>query len=93
MKVNVQNGKVSKGNLLLFYSFLLLASTVLQAQVKTYRQLPELSFSSIFQVEIRQGKTDWKPVFTYSLPVTERVLVTKNEHIAMFGFEPATGSV
>jgi len=73
--------------------FLLLASIVLQAQVKQYRQLPELSLSSSFQVEIRQGKSDWKPVFTYSLPVTERVLVTKNEHIAMFGFEPATGAV
>jgi len=75
------------------FLFFLLTSTTLHAQVKTYRQLPELSLSSVFQIEIRQGKTDWKPVFSYSLPVTERVLVTKNEHIAMFGFEPATGSV
>jgi hypothetical protein len=93
MNVVLQNCKVSKLNLLLFYSFLLLTSTVLQAQVKPYRQLPELSLSSIFQVEIRQGKTDWNTVFTYSLPVTERVLVTKNEHIAMFAFEPETGPV
>jgi hypothetical protein len=72
---------------------LMFASTMLHAQVKSYRQLPEIPLSDLFQVEIRQGKSAWQAVFTYSLPVTERVLVTKNEHIAMFGFEPATGPV
>jgi hypothetical protein len=72
---------------------LMFASTMLHAQVKPYRQLPEIPLSNLFQVEIRQGKSAWQAVFTYSLPVTERVLVTKNEHIAMFGFEPATGPV
>ena len=76
-----------------FITFLMFASTMLHAQVKLYRQLPEIPLSDLFQVEIRQGKSTWQAVFTYSLPVTERVLVTKNEHIAMFGFEPATGPV
>jgi hypothetical protein len=61
------------------------------AQVKYYRQLPELSLSQHFRVEARQGKDRFASVFTYCLPVTERVLVTKNEHIAMFGFEPEAG--
>ncbi|MCU0376782.1 MAG: hypothetical protein MUC78_00825 [Bacteroidales bacterium] len=62
-----------------------------QAQVKLYRQLPELPLSQVFMVEVRQGGNDFMPLFTYSLPVTERVLVTKNEHITMFGFEPESG--
>lgn len=65
----------------------------LKAQVKIYRQLPELPQSGIFQVEIKQGNSTYQPVFTYGVPVTERILVTKLEHIAMFGFEPETGPV
>ncbi|MBE0679112.1 MAG: hypothetical protein IH592_10155 [Bacteroidales bacterium] len=60
-------------------------------QVKYYRQLPEIPLSQVFKVEVRQGKNHFMPLFTYSLPVTERVLVTKSEHITMFGFEPEAG--
>lgn len=61
------------------------------SQVRLYRKLPELELSSVFKVEVRQGKKPFEEIYTYGLPVTERVLVTKNEHIAMFGFEPASG--
>ena len=71
----------------------LFAAFHLSAQVKIYRQLPELALSTVFKVEITQGDQAYQPAYTYAVPVTERVLVTKNEHIAMFGFEPESGPV
>jgi len=74
-------------------SMLLLSTLFLSAQVKLYRQLPEIPVSEKFKVEIRQENNPFQQVFTYGIPVTERVLVTKTEHIAMFAFEPKSGPV
>lgn len=74
-------------------TILFIVAITLSAQVKCYRQLPELPLSKTFKVEIRQGKKAFQPIFTYGIPVTERVLVTKTEHLAMFGFEPASAPV
>ncbi len=70
---------------------LTILATVVSAQVKYYRQLPEIAISPLYRVEVRQGGAPFREVHTYCLPVTERVLVTKNEHISMFGFDPGSG--
>jgi hypothetical protein len=76
---------------LFILSTFLLSAIFLSAQVKLYRQLPEIPVSGKFKVEIRQGNKSYRQIFIYGLPVTERVLVTKTEHISMFAFEPKSG--
>lgn len=73
--------------------FMTLLSVISEAQVKIYRKLPEFPRSKKFKVEIKQGSSGYQQIYTYGIPITERVLVTKVEHLCMLGFEPTSGPV
>lgn len=70
---------------------LLIVTTICSAQVLTYRQLPELALSTVFEITVRQGNSSFQSVITYGIPNSESGMVTKVEHISMFAFEPESG--
>ena len=77
-----------KKSILLLLSLIALISN---AQIMTYRQLPELQLSNVFEVSIRQGNSSFQTAITYGIPNSESGMVTKVEHMSMFAFEPESG--
>jgi hypothetical protein len=61
------------------------------AQIRLYRQLPELPLSPHYKVEVKQGNGQYKEVFTYQIPQNSTGHITKNDQFASFGFDPAGG--
>lgn len=66
-------------------------------QTKIYRQLPGdntigFGLSTKFKVEVKTCSELYKEVYTYGITPNDNQ-VTKKEHLAMFGFNPADGPV
>lgn len=75
------------------FTLVILISTHLSAQVMKYRQLPELSLSSRYKVEIKQGENNFQDIFVYQIPVNESKIITKTDHLGMVAFEPSSGDL
>jgi hypothetical protein len=74
-------------------SILLFFACFIQAQIRYYRQLPELSLSQQYKVEVKQGGTVYKEIFTYQIVPNGTGIPTKNDQFANFGFNPSGGAV
>ncbi|MBP6385769.1 MAG: T9SS type A sorting domain-containing protein [Pseudarcicella sp.] len=70
-----------------------------QAQVRYYRQLPDLALSPHYKVSVKQGATAYKEIFTYQIEPNTKPAdypakhKTKNDQFANFGFNPDGGAV
>lgn len=76
-----------------YFFILLLSINCLQAQIRYYRQLPELDLSPQYKVEVKQGGTAYKEIFTYQIEPNGIGNPTKNDQFANFGFNPLGGAV
>lgn len=68
------------------------------AQTRIFRQLPADSsigfgLSEKFSVEVKTCGETYRSVYTYGITPNNESTVTRKEHLAMFGFDPADGPV
>ncbi|MCG8698552.1 MAG: hypothetical protein MI922_10900, partial [Bacteroidales bacterium] len=73
-----------------------LISCSLLSQIRTYRKLPAdngigFGLSSKFNVEVKACNGSYQSIYTYGITPNDGSQVTKKEHLAMFGFNPAGG--
>lgn len=73
----------------------LVASSKAVAQLKIFRQLPpsELPLSGKYQVEVKQGTGNYRPIFVYQHQSETEKTVTRTENWTSFAFDPKGGEV
>ncbi|MCG8699064.1 MAG: hypothetical protein MI922_13500, partial [Bacteroidales bacterium] len=79
----------------LFTLAMVIVTCSLFAQVRTYRKLPNdnslgFGLSAKYKVEVKACNGSYKSIYTYGIKPNNSQ-VTKKEHLAMFGFNPAGG--